>query len=73
MATLYENLGGQAALDAFVPALYDKVLTDDRVSSIFRGVDMERQGRMLKAFLNMGFGGPDDCAENPCDRGISIW
>jgi len=42
MATLYENLGGQAALDAFAPALYDKVLTDDRVSSIFRGVDMER-------------------------------
>ncbi len=32
MATLYENFGGQAALDAFVPAFYDKVLTDDRVS-----------------------------------------
>ena len=45
MATLYENLGGQAALDAFVPALYDEVLTDDRVSSIFRGFGMERQGR----------------------------
>ena len=73
MATLYENLGGQAALDAFVPALCDKVLTDDRLRSIFRGVDMERQGRMLKAFLTMGFGGPDDYAENPCARGISIW
>ena len=47
MATLYENLGGQTAWDAFVPALYDKVLTDDGVSSIFRGVGMERQGRML--------------------------
>ena len=45
-------------MDVFVPALYDKVLTDDRVSSIFRGVDIERRGRMLKAFLTMGFGGP---------------
>jgi truncated hemoglobin YjbI len=27
MATLYENLGGQVALDAFVSALYDKMLT----------------------------------------------
>ena len=52
MATLYENLGGQAALDAFVPVLYDKVLTDDRIISIFRGVGMERQGRMLKGMLN---------------------
>ena len=69
MATLYENLGGQAALDAFVPALYDKVLTDDRVSSIFRGVDMERQGRMLKAFLTMGFGGPDDYAGKSLRQG----
>ena len=32
MATLYENLGVQAALDAFGPAFYDKVLTNDRVS-----------------------------------------
>ena len=69
MATLYENLGGQAALDAFVPALYDKVLTDDRVSSIFRGVDMERRGRMLKAFLTMGFGGPDDYAGKSLRQG----
>jgi len=69
MATLYENLGGQAALDAFVPALYDKVLTDDRVSSIFRGVGMERQGRMLKAFLTMGFGGPDDYAGKSLRQG----
>ena len=69
MATLYENLGGQAALDAFVPALYDKVLTDDRVSSIFGCVDMERRGRMLKAFLTMGFGGPDDYAGKSLRQG----
>jgi hemoglobin len=69
MATLYENLGGQAALDAFVPAFYDKVLADDRVSRFFRGVDMERQGRMLKAFLTMGFGGPDAYAGKSLRQG----
>jgi hemoglobin len=69
MATLYENLGGQAALDAFVPAFYDKVLTDDRVSRFFQGVDMERQGRMLKSFLTMGFGGPDAYAGKSLRQG----
>ena len=60
MTTLYESLGGQAALDAFVPAFYEKVLADDRVNRFFSGVDMEKQGQMLKSFLTMGFGGPNN-------------
>ena len=59
-ATLYDRLGGQGAIDAFVPAFYEKVLADDRVKQIFQGVDMAKQGRMLNAFLTMGFGGPDN-------------
>ena len=69
MATLYEKLGGQAALDAFVPAFYQKVLADDRVNRFFQDVDMERQGRMLKSFLTMGFGGPDAYAGKSLRQG----
>ena len=69
MATLYENLGGQAALDAFVPAFYQKVLADDQVNRFFQGVDMERQGRMLKSFLSMGFGGPNAYAGKSLRQG----
>lgn len=57
--TLFEQLGGQAAVDAAVDAFYRKVLTDDRVSRFFDGVDMDRQIAKQKAFLTMAFGGPN--------------
>src|SRR5688572_16015791 len=56
--TLYEQLGGEAAVDAAVDVFYRKVLTDDRVSSFFDDVDMDRQIAKQKAFLTMVFGGP---------------
>jgi len=56
--TLYEELGGEAAVDAAVDVFYRKVLTDDRVSSFFDDVDMDRQIAKQKAFLTMVFGGP---------------
>src|SRR5271165_693445 len=57
-ATLYQQLGGEAAVDAAVDVFYRKVLSDDRVSSFFDGVDMDRQAAKQKAFLTMAFGGP---------------
>ena len=56
--SLYEQLGGQAAVDAAVDVFYRKVLTDDRVSEFFDDVDMDRQIAKQKAFLTMVFGGP---------------
>lgn len=58
MATLYENLGGDGAVNAAVELFYRKVLSDARVSSFFGGVDMDRQRAKQKAFLTMVFGGP---------------
>jgi hemoglobin len=57
-ATLYEQLGGQGAVEAAVDLFYRKVLTDDRVSRFFEGVDMDHQISKQKAFLTMAFGGP---------------
>ena len=56
--SLYEQLGGQPAVDAAVDVFYRKVLTDDRVSPFFDDVDMDRQIAKQKAFLTMVFGGP---------------
>lgn len=56
--SLYEELGGEAAVDAAVDVFYRKVLTDDRVSRFFDDVDMDRQISKQKGFLTMVFGGP---------------
>lgn len=58
MSTLYERLGGEAAVDLAVDKFYRRVLADDRISAFFEGVDMERQAAKQKAFLTMVFGGP---------------
>ena len=41
MTTLFERLGGQGAIDAFVPLFYEKVLADDRINQFFQGIDMD--------------------------------
>ena len=58
MSSLYEQLGGQPAVDAAVDIFYRKVLSDDRISGFFEGVDMDKQIGKQKAFLTMAFGGP---------------
>lgn len=56
--SLFDQIGGAAAVDAAVDVFYRKVLTDDRVAHFFDGVDMDRQRSKQKAFLTMAFGGP---------------
>lgn len=56
--SLYEKIGGEAAVDAAVDVFYRKVLADDRINTFFEGVDMERQAAKQKAFLTMALGGP---------------
>lgn len=57
---LFDQLGGHDAVEAAVDNFYRKVLIDDRVSSFFDGVDMDRQRAKQKAFLTMAFGGPNN-------------
>lgn len=58
--SLYDDLGGAAALDAVVDAFYKKVIADDRVKGFFDSTDMERQAKKQKAFLAFAFGGPNN-------------
>ncbi len=59
MSTVYEQIGGEKAMDAAVELFYRKVLADERISHFFEAVDMERQAAKQKAFLTMVFGGPN--------------
>ncbi len=56
--TLFEKLGGAAAVDAAVDLFYRRVLADAYINRFFEGVDMEKQAAKQKAFLTMAFGGP---------------
>ena len=55
--TLFEKLGGEAALDATVNSFYEKVLADDRVNYFFKETDMVKQKQHQKRFLTYAFGG----------------
>jgi hemoglobin len=59
-ATLFEQLGGEAAVDAAVDIFYRKVLEDYRINRFFNNVDMDKQAAKQKAFLTMAFGGPNN-------------
>ena len=58
--TLFEQLGGEAAVDAAVDIFYRKVLADKSINKFFDGVDMEKQALKQKAFMTMAFGGPNN-------------
>lgn len=57
--SLFDQIGGDAAVDAAVDIFYRKVLIDDRISRFFDDVDMDRQRAKQKAFLTFAFGGPN--------------
>jgi hemoglobin len=67
--SLYEQLGGEAAVNAAVDIFYGKVLRDDRINRFFDGVDMQRQASKQKAFLTMAFGGPNNYTGEDMRRG----
>jgi len=58
--TLYERIGGEAAVNAAVDIFYRKVLADYRINRFFDNTDMDQQIAKQKAFFTMAFGGPNN-------------
>ena len=59
MATsLYERLGGEAAVLAAVDVFYKKVLADELTKRFFEDLDMKAQVKKQIAFMTWAFGGP---------------
>jgi len=57
--SLYEKLGGEAAVSAAVNIFYRKVLQDETINHFFENTDMQKQMAKQKSFLTMAFGGPN--------------
>ncbi len=67
--SLYNDIGGEAAVNAAVDVFYRKVLKDARIKHFFDGVDMDKQAAKQKAFLTMAFGGPHNYSGADMRRG----
>jgi hemoglobin len=59
-ASLFEQLGGEAAVGTAVDLFYRKVMADARINYFFFGVNITEQAAKQKAFLSMAFGGPHE-------------
>lgn len=51
MTTLFDQIGGEAAVDAAVDIFYKKMMADDVVTPFFKNTDMDSQTRKQKLFL----------------------
>jgi hemoglobin len=60
--SLFEEIGGEASIDAALDTFYPKILGDPRVSFLFEGIDMAKLRTHARAFLAMAVGGPSHYA-----------
>jgi hemoglobin len=58
--SLYDDLGGAAAVTAALDKFYPKVLADPRTSPFFKGVNIEGLKKRISPFMAMALGGPSD-------------
>ncbi|MGR8933080.1 MAG: group I truncated hemoglobin [Gammaproteobacteria bacterium] len=58
--SLYERIGGEAAVNAAVDVFYRKVINDYRINRFFGDIDMDKQIAKQRAFFTMAFGGPNN-------------
>jgi hemoglobin len=58
-ASLYERIGGEAAVEAAVVGFYERVMSDGSLTPFFANVGMDAQIRKQIAFMTMAFGGPN--------------
>ena len=58
--SLFERLGGDAAIMAAVDRFYERVLADARTRPFFERLDMEKQVQKQMSFMAWAFGGPQE-------------
>jgi hemoglobin len=67
-SSLYERLGGEAALDAVVDDFYDRVLADEELRPYFEDVSMDELRDHQTQFLSAVTGGPVEWDGQDMDR-----
>ena len=58
--SLYERIGGEAAVNAAVEIFYKKVIADPLLQPFFAQTDLPAQINKQKQFLTYAFGGPNN-------------
>jgi hypothetical protein len=58
--SLYDDLGGAAAVKAALDKFYPKVVADPRTSPFFEGVNLKGLKKQLEPFVTMALGGPNN-------------
>lgn len=58
MSSLFERLGGEAAVEAAVVGFYERIMADPKLSPFFTHLDMDAQIQKQISFMTMAFGGP---------------
>jgi hemoglobin len=57
---IYDEIGGEAAIDAALDKFFPKLLGDARLAPFYENVDMTRLRGHARAFLTLAFGGPNN-------------
>ena len=57
--SLYERIGGEAAVKATVVKLYERILSDELLAPFFENIDVNRLRLSQTAFVTFAFGGPN--------------
>ena len=57
--TIYDAIGGKAAVAAAVDGLYERILGDPALSHWFERTDMRKQKAHMRAFVAVALGGPE--------------
>lgn len=63
--TLYQRLGGEAAIADLIPAFYTRVLADAELAPFFRHTALEKLHAMQHEFFCMATGGPVEYTGRP--------
>jgi len=58
--SLYDRIGGEAAVMAAVDLFYQKVISDELTRPFFAGLDLEAQVKKQVSFMTWAFGGPTE-------------
>ncbi|MBV0926076.1 group 1 truncated hemoglobin [Halomicroarcula limicola] len=58
--TIYREIGGRDAVEAVVADFYDRVLSDERLTPYFEGMDMDELRAHQIQFISAVAGGPVD-------------
>jgi hemoglobin len=57
--SIYDEIGGSAAVSAAVDQFYERVTADPSLAGYFEGTDMMRLKKHQRAFISAAIGGPE--------------